>query len=238
MNKLLLKLKSAPEINQRFDACIQEDSKTTEVITFINPYSYLQLRDKEQIIDGVDAIYTDAISSAKYLSRLLKRPIPRVSFDQSSFAKDFLQRANEEQFAVYFLGAKEHELDKAIGNFKTHYKNINIVGYHDGYFSDDEQMIAQILAAQPDFVVCGMGTPRQDEFAVKLKQRAKGGIKQIYTCGGFLHQSAESLIYYPGWIDKLHLRWLYRVFENSYVIKRLLTSYPRFFYLVRKDFKS
>ncbi|CAH9052808.1 UDP-Gal:alpha-D-GlcNAc-diphosphoundecaprenol beta-1,4-galactosyltransferase [Pseudoalteromonas holothuriae] len=238
MNELLRKVKKAPDINKRFDEVLHGDIKKTEVITFVNPYSYLLLRDEVSIIENIDAIYTDAISSAKYLSYLFKQKVPRVSFDQSSFANDFLERADREGFSIFLLGTKEKELNKAISNFKAHYKNINIVGSHDGYFDDDEKMIESILSTNPDFVICGMGTPRQDNFAVKLKLRSSGIIKQIYTCGGFLHQSAESLVYYPQWIDKLHLRWLYRVFENSYVIKRLLGSYPKFFFLVLKDLKS
>lgn len=104
---------------------------------------------------------------------------------------------------------------------KKEYPNLNIVGYRDGYFSDDVAVMQAIVDSGAQYVICGMGTPRQDEFAVKLKQFQQGKIKQVYTCGGFLHQSSERLEYYPHFINRFNLRWLYRALTNSYVAKRL-----------------
>ena len=85
------------------------------------------------------------------------------------------------------------------------------------------------------FVICGMGTPHQESFGLLLKN-AKGSIKQIYTCGGFLHQSSESIEYYPKWINRLNLRWLYRAIKEDYVLKRLLVQYPQFLFVALFDF--
>ena len=48
------------------------------------------------------------------------------------------------------------------------------------------------------------------------------------TCGGFLSQCAVSndLIYYPNLINKLNLRWLYRIFSEAHVLRRFILDYP------------
>ncbi|MBD1580963.1 WecB/TagA/CpsF family glycosyltransferase [Pseudoalteromonas sp. S16_S37] len=230
MHVLLDKIKQSPDIASQLEHAIHREnmSKETEVITFVNPYSYLLLRDKHELTKHIDAIHTDAISSAKLFSLFLGRTVPRNSFDMSSFAKTFLEKADEHKLKVYFIGAKAEEIEKTIAIFRNNYPNMNIVGYEHGYFDSEEDVFSRIATSGAEYVICGLGTPKQDEFAVKLKAK-QGCVKQVYTCGGFLHQTSSKLHYYPAWIDKFHLRWLYRVFDSSYVLKRLLKQYPQFF---------
>ena len=93
----------------------------------------------------------------------------------------------------------------------------------------------QIKESGAQYVICGLGTPKQDIFAQKLKLALGSQLKQIYTCGGFLHQTQDELHYYPKYIDILHLRWLYRAIKEPGVAKRLLTKYPFFIFIAIKD---
>lgn len=71
-----------------------------------------------------------------------------------------------------------------------------------------------------------MGAPMQDEIAVMLKE--KGFIGSVYTCGGFIHQTTEGIISFPEWTNKFGVRWLYRIFTQKGMLKRLLRTYPKF----------
>ncbi|MBQ4844358.1 MULTISPECIES: WecB/TagA/CpsF family glycosyltransferase [unclassified Pseudoalteromonas] len=238
MHVILQKVKNSPDIFEQFSKLrCQTECHNTEVITFVNPFSYLQLREELQTVEQVDAIYSDAISSAKLFSRFFNKEVPRLSFDLGSFARHFLEEANKHGFPLYIIGAKPEEIEKTVHIFQENYPGINIVGYRDGYFSNDNEVVDSILRSGAEFVICGLGSPRQDQFSVLLKEKAKGQIKQIYTCGGFLHQSSEKVQYYPTFINKYNLRWLYRIFDNGYVLKRLLKDYPIFFFLIFKDLK-
>lgn len=235
MHAILDKLKQTKNIEQEFEKAITCFDGRTQAITFINPFSYLIVRNEHEVIEGMDAMYTDAISSAKIFSTLLDTKLPRISFDLGSFAKHFLTVCNEKAIPIYFIGAKPEEIEKAMSQFKSRYPDLNIVGYRDGYFNNDEQVAQDIVATGAEFVVCGLGTPKQDQFALRLKEVGKGQIKQIYTCGGFIHQSSEKVQYYPDFINKYNLRWLYRMFDSSYVFKRLVKDYPLFSLVVLKD---
>ncbi|MBE0369281.1 WecB/TagA/CpsF family glycosyltransferase [Pseudoalteromonas aurantia] len=234
MHELLDKIKQSPNIISQLDVSLKARNIEAEVITFVNPYSYLLLRNRVDLVAELDSVYTDAISSAKLFSVFFRKPISRISFDMSSFARAFLEKANENRLKVYFIGSKSDEITKTMAIFKKNYPEIDIVGYEHGYFESDEAVFNRIIQCEAEYVVCGLGTPKQEEFAVKLK-RQKSKVKQIYTCGGFLHQTANKLYYYPKFIDQLHLRWLYRVFDDPYVLKRLVIQYPQFFCVVLKD---
>jgi len=99
-----------------------------------------------------------------------------------------------------------------------------------------EQVVSDINDSGAEYVVCGLGTPKQDHFAQFVKTRLNKQVKRVYTCGGFLHQSADSFDYYPEWIKKTGMRWLYRVYkEPQKVLGRLLRSYPLFIFSLASD---
>ena len=113
-----------------------------------------------------------------------------------------------------------------VNNIRDKFHNLNICGYRDGYFSIEEkkEIMHNIIKIDPDFVICGMGTPKQEEFLLDLSKVGWKG--RGYTCGGFLHQTAQNIKYYPKWIDFLNLRAFYRVYDEPKLIKRYMLEYP------------
>ena len=99
--------------------------------------------------------------------------------------------------SIYFIGTKPKIIDKAIENIKESYPKLNIVGFRDGFVKDEERksILESIKQLHPDIVICGMGTPLQEQFLVDLQNSGWNGVG--YTCGGFLHQTAENIQYYP-----------------------------------------
>ena len=79
-----------------------------------------------------------------------------------------------------------------------------------------------------------MGTPFQEQFLVDLKNL--GWIGAGYTCGGFIHQTAANIKYYPEFFNTYNLRWLYRMIDEPKLIKRYLILYPKSTFLFFFDF--
>jgi exopolysaccharide biosynthesis WecB/TagA/CpsF family protein len=94
--------------------------------------------------------------------------------------------------------------------------------------------LENIKELNPDIVVCGMGTPLQEQFLVDLQDTGWNGIG--YTCGGFLHQTAGDIQYYPKWVDKYNLRWVYRIYDEPVLFKRYFGDYPKFFWYFMIDY--
>ena len=55
---------------------------------------------------------------------------------------------------------------------------------------------------------------------------AKAGYQGIsFTCGGFIHQTSKNEIdYYPAWVDKTNLRFVYRMWKEPHTRKRFLIA--------------
>ena len=63
----------------------------------------------------------------------------------------------------------------------------------------------------------------QEQFLLKVKNAGFDGIG--FTCGGFIHQTAKDEIdYYPGWVDRMNLRFLYRMYKEKHTRKRYLQA--------------
>ncbi|GGX32199.1 WecB/TagA/CpsF family glycosyltransferase [Aquimarina muelleri] len=206
-------------------------------ITFINPYSYSILRKKKNrdAVDMVNCIFVDGILLVKIL-KLIGVKTHRISFDMTSLAPKLFKFCEDNDKTIYFVGTKQDILEKSIENIKKEYTNLKIKGYRNGYFKTDKEkdlFQSELVSLNLDYLVVGMGTPLQERFILEMKNKQYRG--NAYTCGGFLHQSSSSLIYYPAWIDKFELRWFYRMFKEKEVRKRILIEYPLFLFKISFD---
>lgn len=193
--------------------------------TFVNPYSYLVVRKKAYLFDYIDGVFADGILVCIWVRLFRWKKIQRLSFDMTTIAKDLFERINKSGESIYFIGTTQEKLETAIPRIKDNYPKMNIVGIRNGYFKgteDIENTIRNIVALNPAFTIVGMGCPRQEEFIANLKKEGYKGIS--FTCGGFLHQTAKDINYYPAWIDKYNLRAFYRLFHENGIWKRFIMA--------------
>lgn len=213
---------------------LKNQNNNKNLTTFLNPYSYLLARKNKELFKNFN-IKIDGILLVKFL-KFAGIDYKRKSFDMTSLAPVVFEKAIKENKTIYFVGTTDSNLKSAINNIKKEFNNINIIGYKNGYFKDNEKniFIDDLVKLSPDIVICGMGTILQEEFLLNLKERGWSGVG--YTCGGFLHQTAKDIIYYPKWIDKYNLRWAYRFYKEPNTRKRILLDYPKFIIIFMYDY--
>lgn len=198
-------------------------TNTGKIYSFLNPVSYINVRKYCEQYKDMDGLFADGELLIFFISLFYGKKIPRYSFDMTSLAKYFFSFACKNQKSVYLIGAEKEFICKASDVIKKEYPELNIVEFRNGYFSSFEerqQSIERIVEMQPDFVVVGMGSVVQDLYLMDLK---KAGFKGIgFSCGGFFHQIAQngSSEFYPSWIDKCELRYLYRMYKEPHTRKR------------------
>lgn len=193
-------------------------------VTFLNPYSISFLKENIELYSNFDFICSDGILPVLLIRLFGKEKMNRYSFDYSSLANIVLK----ENLKYFFVGSTPDTIKRFVDIVTKENNNLIISGYNDGYFLDKSNVIDKIIELSPDVVVIGMGTPRQDFFADDLAKAGFSGA--IYTCGGFFHQVANSSAneYYPKVLDKLNLRFLWRMYKEPYTIKRYFFYYPIF----------
>lgn len=211
------------------------EARAGRVNTCVNPYSYHLVRRYPELFESMDGLFVDGMIMCWLIRLLWGKRVPRLSFDMSGMAVDLFVLLNsvDTKRSIYFLGTRQDVLEKTIKQFRKSYPKMNIVGYRNGYFIDNDdrnKAITNIIESNSDFAIIGMGAPLQEQFALDLKNAGYKG--NVFTCGGFLHQSAIDIKYYPEWINKYNLRAFYRLFHEKGLWGRLynvLIEFPILF---------
>lgn len=197
-----------------------------KIYTFLNPVSYLDALKNKFLILQFDGIFVDGSLLCTAIRILYGKKVARCSFDMTSLAPRLFEYAEKNNKTIYIVASKQQCVEKGVENILQQYPNLCIVGYRNGYFADEEEKdkeIQNICSINPAFLIVGMGVIKQEEFLVKAKQNGFQGIG--FTCGGFIHQTAlGNTQYYPVWIDKMNLRFLYRFFKEKHTRKRYLKA--------------
>ncbi len=201
----------------------------TGLATFLNPYSYLKLRRAPELYSEMNAIYIDGIALVMAL-RLVGIKVSRRSLDMTSLAPHALRSAAEKGWNIILVGGRDGVSEKAAKILCNHL-DIPRAKAYSGYFRSESaraEVVSQIVRSNPSLVLVGMGAVMQEQLMIQLKREGHRGI--VYSCGGFLHQTAlsGSSQYYPPVIDTLHMRWMWRMLKEPSTIHRYLVQYPKF----------
>lgn len=197
--------------------------------SFVNPYSMLLLQDKYEIARQIDYWHVDGISLVNKLNKSFNTAIKRFSFDDTSIAPLVFRFAKTNQLTIGIVGTKEEFIHSAVSNIESKH-SIKVTYHRNGYFSANDERsrcIEEIVDRKLDIVICGMGTPYQEQFLIDLKNAGWDGYG--FTCGGYLHQVAQKENYYPPVFDKLNIRWVYRIIDEPKLFRRYFVDYPDFF---------
>lgn len=90
----------------------------------------------------------------------------------------------------YFVGGKEEVIQKTIAKLKSDFPKIRILGYRNGYLSNDgerDDLIFDIAKKKPDVVFVAMGSPKQELLMEQMSQKhpavyqGLGGSFDVYT---------------------------------------------------------
>lgn len=196
------------------------------IYTFLNPVSYLTALKNKFIFGEFDGIFADGSILVIAIKLFYRKKVTRRSFDMTSLAPKLLRYAEKNKKTIYIVASQQEQIEKAVTFFKEKYPDILFTGYRNGYFSSDIEMEKEaenIAKVNPDLLIVGMGTLMQEKFLIKVKSKGYQGIG--FTCGGFIHQSTkDKLEYYPIWINKLNLRFIYRMYKEKHTRKRYLQA--------------
>lgn len=217
-----------------------KDNKKTFIVT-ANPEIVMYAQRDSQyknIVQSADYIIPDGIGIIMG-AKLLKNPLPEriPGFD---LMKDLLTIANKEQLRVFFLGARENVLNKAIDNVKHDYPGIQIAGCHHGFFNEEDPEVATMVQeSNPDIVFVALGFPRQERWISKNAHLFQQGI--FMGVGGSFDVLSGTVKRAPTLWRKLNIEWLYRLIKQPQRWKRM-TFLPIFMLKVittrKQDSKS
>lgn len=211
-----------------------------KVYTFLNPVSYLDAINYKKVFDKFDGIFADGSILVGAILSLYGKKVKRYSFDMTSVAPMLFKYAEDNEKTIYIVASRQEQVEKAAEILKQRYPALCFVGLRNGYFGNEQDIedeVKKIVSVNPDFLIVGMGIIKQERFLLRVKEAGFQGIG--FTCGGFIHQTAQDqIIFYPSWIDRMNLRFLYRMYKEPHTRMRYVKAgfvfpwkflYERFF---------
>ena len=130
-------------------------------------------------------------------------------------------------YRLYFVGATEPVMRRAIAKLKTEYPGVHIAGYSCPEIApleemDHEAILRDIEDAAPDILFVALGHPKQERWINMHRNRLRVPI--AIGIGGSLDLLAGELRRAPRWMQRYSLEWLYRTMQEPF---RLAPRYLR-----------
>ena len=203
---------------------IEQNTSLFHVVT-ANPEIVMmgvKREDFKGVIENADIVTPDGIGVI-IGAKIIKQPLPErvAGYD---LIHGLLQKRNEEKrkTRVFCVGGAEDVIKLAVRRLRQLYNEIEIVGYHDGYFEEngkeETEIVMAIREASPDLLLVGLGCPRQEQFIYRHKKELNA--KVAIGCGGTFDVLSGRVKRAPMLFQKLGLEWFYRLVKQPSRIKR------------------
>lgn len=162
------------------------------------------------LILQADLVDADGMPLVKATQFLCREPL-RERVATTDFIHDAADVAVRDGLRFYFLGSKPGIAQAAADSLRARHPGLAIAGLRDGYFAADEEerICAAVRASGADVLWVGLGSPRQEAFAVRNRERL-GGVAWIRTCGGLFDHCSGTVRRAPRWMQQASLEWLHR----------------------------
>jgi N-acetylglucosaminyldiphosphoundecaprenol N-acetyl-beta-D-mannosaminyltransferase len=189
-------------------------------------------RRLRQAINNADIINADGVPIHIAVKLISRRKTSRMGgYD---YIDGLAQRYPDIRY--YLLGARQEVVDKVVIRLRDKY-GLNIVGYRNGYFSEQElpHIIDEINTAKADILFLAIGTPAKEYLLHDL--RGKLNVKFAVGVGGAFDIIAGQTKRAPLWIQRCGMEWFYRIMqEPRRMWKRYAKTNPVFVWLVIKEY--
>ena len=208
-------------LNRRLQA-----NKGTHVIT-INAEMCMQAQQDQSLrkfIEQADLVVPDGSGIELYF-RLFKRQ-DLYRYPGIELSADLL-RSLDSHKKVAFYGGKPAVVEAAAAYWRSHNPQLNIALVQHGYVQGAafEEFLQQLADIQPNLIFVGLGVPRQEFWIADHRHLCPNAV--WVGVGGSYDIWSGSKVRAPLWMRKIHLEWLYRLYQEPWRWRRML-ALPQF----------
>ncbi len=192
----------------------------------------LETPDLAEVINQADLVIPDGAGVVFYFlvrGRKIQR-CPGIEL-----AESLVQLAGVlgEDCSTFFFGGKPGIAEIAAKRWQTELPGLAIAGTQDGYLSpeDEPAFKARLEQLQPRLILVGLGVPRQ-EFWIRENRHLCPDAIWVGVGGSFDIWSGQKERA-PVWLQRLHLEWAYRLYQEPWRWRRML-ALPHFAWISMK----
>lgn len=233
MERNLVKIQRLNVDTFTIDEAIKYANTISGQVITINPEmieNASQNPDFAEIINSAELVIPDGIGVEIGL-KILGYNVRRIAGIE--FAHRMIEECAKNSQSVALVGAKPQIVEKAKENLEKEISGLYVTYAHDGYFSNDEEIINELKIRQPRLVLCALGSPKQEEFIIKAKQVLPNAL--FVGVGGSFDVWSGVVERAPEIYQKLGLEWLYRTVKEPKRFKRIFPTLPLFVLKVLRE---
>lgn len=195
-------------VNMQKDPVLAESVKACDVIN----------------IDGMGVVF-----GARFLGHDIPERVAGVDLFH-----ELLKMSAKRDFPVFLLGATDDVVTATSTKVKSLYSDLNVAGFNDGYFWDDEEAVVnKIRESGAKLLFVAITSPKKENFINKWQDKL--GVDFVMGVGGTFDVVAGKVNRAPKWMQNAGLEWLYRVIqEPRRMWKRYLVTNSTFAWLLFK----
>ncbi|MDP3679584.1 MAG: WecB/TagA/CpsF family glycosyltransferase [Flavobacterium sp.] len=207
------------------------------LINTINQYSFCIAEEDAEFKSALqesDILLPDGVAIVAAVQLLNSQKIKKIA--GAELHHFLLEDLNKKGGSCFYLGSSENTLLKITTRLSKDFPNIKVGAFSPPFkpeFSDEDnqQMVQEVNAFQPDVLFVGMTAPKQEKWNFQHKEKLEAKI--ICSIGAVFDFYAGTIVRpQPFWI-RLHLEWFIRlVKEPKRMWKRYLYYGPIFIKLI------
>jgi N-acetylglucosaminyldiphosphoundecaprenol N-acetyl-beta-D-mannosaminyltransferase len=197
------------------------------VAKLINMQKDIELAESVKACDLINIDGMGVVLGARFMGHDIPERVAGVDLFHN-----LLDMSAEKDFPVFLLGAEEEIVSKTAEKVKEQHKGINVVGYHHGYFWDDEAaVVKQIKESGAQLLFVAITSPKKENFINKWQDQL--GVDFVMGVGGTFDVVAGKVKRAPVWMQNYGLEWFYRVMqEPGRMWKRYAETNSKFAWLL------
>lgn len=233
MERKIVKLQGLNIDSFTFDEAVEYANNISGQVVTINPEmisNAVKDPDFADIINNADLVIPDGIGVEIGL-KILGYNVRRIAGIE--FSHRMIEECAKNNQSVALIGAKPEIVKKAKENLIKEFPSLYITYIHDGYFNEDDSILAELKIRQPRLVLCALGSPKQEEFILKAKSILPEAL--FVGVGGSFDVWSGEVKRAPEIYQKLGLEWLYRTIMEPKRFKRIFPTLPLFVLKVLRE---
>jgi N-acetylglucosaminyldiphosphoundecaprenol N-acetyl-beta-D-mannosaminyltransferase len=197
------------------------EGRPRQVVTVNPEFVMLAQRNPEfyVVLEKADLAIPDGVGLL-WAARLLERPL-RERVAGSDMVPFVARMSAQTGHRLFFLGAAPGVAEKAAEILMRRYPGLQVVGTYAGSPdpAEEDEIVARVRAASPDFLFVAYGAPRQDLWIARNMERL-----QVPVCmgvGGSFDFIADVTPRAPEWMRRRGLEWLHRLIHQPWRWRRM-----------------
>ena len=217
------------------------ETGTKTQVSFVNPDCFNKIfsdKDYYSVLQNSDLLFPDGIG-VNIACKILNTPL-NENINGTDMLPFLCQMAEKNNFSIFLLGGKPGIPDKVSKNLTQKFKDLDIAGFHDGYFDrtrEEGYVIDEINQSKADILLVAFGAPFQEKWISDHKNQLN--CKIMMGVGGLFDFFSGNIPRAPKWMREMGLEWIFRLLqEPKRMWRRYIIGNPLFlFRVLRWKFK-